>query len=165
MQEQRSKEAKKAVVTLLMSHMATPSSFPHPAAGEPWPEEDDELVVVVRTLDGSTELDLKLKKLLQLLLDVLVAAMNVSEIQLIGGTRFERKAQGFFLMTCERDLSAEVGNDYSSNFQNMPLKISQLQTPTWVSNVTFCQLQKFDPCGCFLWVNGANEIQRSILKW
>lgn len=78
MQEQRSKEAKKAVVTLLMSHIATPSSFPHPAAGEPWLEEEE----VVRTL-GSTEFDRKLKKLLQLLLDDVVAAMN-SKIQLLG---------------------------------------------------------------------------------
>ena len=80
MQEQRSREAKKAVVTLLMSHIATPSSFPHPAAGEPWLEEE-----VVRTL-GSTEFDRKLKKLLQLLLDDVVAAMN-SKIQLLGVAR------------------------------------------------------------------------------
>ena len=57
MQEHLSKDAKKAVVTLLKSHIATPSSFPHPA--DPWLEE-------VRTL-GSTGFDRGLKKLVQLL--------------------------------------------------------------------------------------------------
>lgn len=64
MQEHRSKDAKNALATPLASHMAMPSSFPQP--GEPWPRED-------RTL-GSTGLDLRLRKVVQLV-DV-VAAMN-----------------------------------------------------------------------------------------
>lgn len=53
MQEQRFKEAKKAVVTPLMNHMATPSNFPQ-AEEEPWVEE---------TLLESTEFgDRRLKK-------------------------------------------------------------------------------------------------------
>jgi hypothetical protein len=64
MQEHRSKEAKKAVVTPLMSHIATPSILPHP--GEPWLDE-------VRGL-GSTGLDSKLKQAAQL--EEVVAAMS-----------------------------------------------------------------------------------------
>ncbi|CAA3001444.1 Hypothetical predicted protein, partial [Olea europaea subsp. europaea] len=52
MQEQRSKEAKNAVVNPLMSHIATPSSFVvHPC--EPWFDEE-------RTL-GPMEFSLELK--------------------------------------------------------------------------------------------------------
>ncbi|CAL5331065.1 unnamed protein product [Camellia sinensis] len=65
MQEHRSKEAKNALATPLTSHMATPSSFPHPP-GEPWVGGDWTL--------GSTGLALRLQKLVQLV-DV-IAAMN-----------------------------------------------------------------------------------------
>ncbi|CAL5398011.1 unnamed protein product [Camellia sinensis] len=68
MQEHRSKEAKNALATPLTSHMATPSSFPHPP-GEPWVGGDWTL--------GSTGLALRLQKLVQLV-DV-VAAMNCEE--------------------------------------------------------------------------------------
>ena len=56
MQEQRSKDAKKAVVTPLMNHIAIPSSLPQP--GELWLSD-------VRALDSS-EFDRRLKKALQL---------------------------------------------------------------------------------------------------
>lgn len=72
MQEHRSKDAKKAVVTPLMNHIATPSSLPHP--GEPWLDEDDE----VRGL-GSTVLDWKLKQVEQLV-EVVVAAMSFKRL-------------------------------------------------------------------------------------
>ena len=64
MQEKPSKDAKKAVVTPLMNHMAIPSSFPQP--GEPWFDE-------VRTLDSS-RLDPRPRKPVQL--EDVVAAME-----------------------------------------------------------------------------------------
>lgn len=66
MQEHRSKDAKNAVVTPLMSHIATPSTLPHP--GEPLLDE-------VRGL-GSTDLDSKLKQAAQLEEVVALAAMS-----------------------------------------------------------------------------------------
>lgn len=65
MQEHLSRDAKKALATPLINHMATPSSFPHPG-DEPW-------LVEVRTL-VSTEFDRRLKKLEQFV--EVVAAMN-----------------------------------------------------------------------------------------
>ena len=70
MQEHRSKDAKKAVVTPLMNHIATPSSLPHP--GEPWLDGE------VRGL-GSTVLDWKLKQVEQLV-EVVVAAMSFKRL-------------------------------------------------------------------------------------
>jgi len=71
MQEQRFKEAKKAVVTPLMNHMATPSNFPQP-----------EEACVDETLD-STELgDRRLKKPLQVEEEVVAA------IELVFGNNF-----------------------------------------------------------------------------
>ena len=72
MQEHRSSDANNAVATPLMNHIATPSSFPHPPAGEPWVEDDDG-----RTTLGSTLFDLRLKKPEQLLVLEVVAAMNL----------------------------------------------------------------------------------------
>lgn len=83
MQEHRSKEAKKAVVTPLMSHIATPSILPHP--GEPWLDEARGL--------GSTDLDSKLKQAPQL--EEVVAAMisrTVGEL-----AQEERVLRGFKL--------------------------------------------------------------------
>lgn len=56
MQEHLSKDAKKQVVTLLMSHIATPSTLPQPC-DEPWLDKGRDL--------GWTEVvvDLRLKKL------------------------------------------------------------------------------------------------------
>ena len=72
MQEQRFKEAKKAVVTPLMNHMATPSNFPQ-AEEEPWVEE---------TLLESTEFgDRRLKKPLVELEEV-VTAMKVAMLEI-----------------------------------------------------------------------------------
>jgi hypothetical protein len=65
MQEHLSRDAKNALATPLMNHIATPSSFPHPG-DEPWLD-------VVRTL-GSTEFERRLKKLEQFV--EVVAAMN-----------------------------------------------------------------------------------------
>ena len=65
MQEHLSKDAKKALATPLINHMATPSSFPHPG--------DETWLVEVRTL-VSTEFERRLKKLEQLV--EVVAAMN-----------------------------------------------------------------------------------------
>ena len=67
MQEQRSKDEKKTVVTPLMNHVATPSSFPQ--LGEPWLDDG-----VSRTLDSTAFVDRRLKKPLQLEEEV-VAAM------------------------------------------------------------------------------------------
>lgn len=72
MQEHRSKEAKKAAVTLLTSHMPTPSTLPR----QPWLDEE------VRTLRSTTDevvvaLDRKLNKLEQLEEEEVVAAMYV----------------------------------------------------------------------------------------
>ena len=74
MQEQRFKEAKKAVVTPLMNHIATPSNLPQ-AEEEAWVEE---------TLDSSEFGDRRLKKLPppQLELEeVVVAAMEVAMLE------------------------------------------------------------------------------------
>ncbi|KAH7847546.1 hypothetical protein Vadar_027407 [Vaccinium darrowii] len=76
MQEQRSKEAKNALATPLTSHMAIPSSFPHP--GEPWPCDD-------RTL-GSPGLDLRLKKVVQLV-DVVAAMSWLHHKECVGAPR------------------------------------------------------------------------------
>lgn len=64
MQEHLSKDAKNALATPFIIHMATPSSLPHP--GEPWFDDDRPL--------ASTELALRLKKVAQL--EEVVAAMN-----------------------------------------------------------------------------------------
>ncbi|CAL5427366.1 unnamed protein product [Camellia sinensis] len=92
MQEHRSKEAKNALATPLTSHMATPSSFPHPP-GEPWVGGDWTL--------GSTGLALRLQKLVQLV-DV-VAAMNCEERErngclLTGNDQRRKRGQLFQLM-------------------------------------------------------------------
>ena len=68
MQEQRFKDAKKAIVTPLMIHMANPSSLPQPE--EPWLEDE----VSRTTLDSSGFDDRRLKKPLQL--EEVVAAME-----------------------------------------------------------------------------------------
>lgn len=67
MQEQRFKDAKKAIVTPLMNHMATPSSFP-----QPWLDEEES-----RSLDDSAGFDdRRLKKPVQLEEEEVVAAME-----------------------------------------------------------------------------------------
>ena len=71
MQEHRSSDAKNAVATPLMNHIATPSSFPHPAAGEPWVDDEG------RTTLGSTLFDRRLRKPEQLLVLEVVAAMDL----------------------------------------------------------------------------------------
>lgn len=82
MQEHRSKDAKKAVVTPLMSHIATPSSLPQ--AGEPW-------VDVVRGL-GSTGLDSKLKQVEQLV-EVVAAMKWIAKLSCVVGTGLEEKGR------------------------------------------------------------------------
>ncbi|KAL4273728.1 hypothetical protein GQ457_13G020530 [Hibiscus cannabinus] len=72
MQEHRCSDAKNAVATPLMNHMATPSSLPHPpAAGVPWEDDED------RTTLGSSLFDRRLKKPVQLLVVEVAAAMNL----------------------------------------------------------------------------------------
>ncbi|KAL4311377.1 hypothetical protein GQ457_01G027030 [Hibiscus cannabinus] len=73
MHEHRCSDAKNAVATPLMNHMATPSSFPQPPAAddEPWVDDED------RTTLGSSLLDRRLKKPEQLLVVEVVAAMNL----------------------------------------------------------------------------------------
>ncbi|KAK8580505.1 hypothetical protein V6N12_070772 [Hibiscus sabdariffa] len=73
MQEHRSSDAKKAVATPLMNHIATPSSFPHAADdGDPRVAADEGLPSL-----GSALFDRRVKKPEQLL-QVLVAAMNLA---------------------------------------------------------------------------------------
>lgn len=73
MQEQRFKEAKKAIVTPLMNHMATPSSFPQPPPAE-------EVRTLLLGSTGGFDDDRRLKKPLQLLEEEVVAAIEMESI-------------------------------------------------------------------------------------
>ncbi|KAG5098802.1 hypothetical protein JHK82_048656 [Glycine max] len=75
--QQRSKEAKKAVVTPLMNHMATPSGFPQP-----------------RTLDSPLFVDRRLKKPLLQLEEVEVASMVLS-IEMATAHTTKIRGEGF----------------------------------------------------------------------
>lgn len=72
MQEHRSNDTKNAVVTPLMNHIATPSSFPNPPAVEPPCVEDDEGWTAL----DSTLFDRRLKKPELLVVLEAVDAMN-----------------------------------------------------------------------------------------